>query len=630
MKKILGEAKTIRQLLSGAKYSIDYYQREYKWEDKQVMELIDDLTTKFLEDYEEGQERSRVESYGHYFLGSIIISDKDAEKFIVDGQQRLTTLTLLLTYLNNLQRGRPDPKRSSPIEELIFSARYGNKSFNIDVSRGPQGVGERAECMEALFEDKEFDVEGKPQTLANLVARYEEIDERFPNELKGEALPYFIDWLIENVHLVEITAFSDDDAYTIFETMNDRGLSLSPIDMLKGFLLSNIEDTGKRTPCNELWKKRVQELANHGKDVDADCFKAWLRSQYAKTIRERRRNAEPGDFDRLGSEFHRWVASEEVKKQLGLTNSESFLRFINRDFDFYSRQYLRLIQASRNFTPGLEEVFYNAQAGFTLQPMLLLAPILPADDDATIKRKWQLAGTYLDILLARRIWNNRTTDQSTMKYPIFRVMLAIRGLAPGALASKLQEELDSEKEDFASNDRFALHGMNRKQIARILARMTDFVEQGSGVASRYLEYTTGGGRRRYEVEHIWADKHGRHEDEFKLKTDFGAYRNRIGGLLLLPKSFNASFGDLPYEEKLTQYNGQNLLARSLHADCYNYNPGFRRFFEQTGLPFKSHSHFRKQDLDERHSLYRLLAERIWDVKRLTADGQAYTALASAG
>ena len=50
----------------------------------------------------------------------------------------------------------------------------------------------------------------------------------FPEELRDDALPYFIDWLLENVHLVEITAYSDDDAYTIFETMNDRGLSLTP------------------------------------------------------------------------------------------------------------------------------------------------------------------------------------------------------------------------------------------------------------------------------------------------------------------------------------------------------------------------------------------------------------------
>ena len=92
--------------------------------------------------------------------------------------------------------------------------------------------------------------------------------------------------------------------------------------------------------------------------------------------------------------------------------------------------------------------------------------------------------------------------------------------------------------------------MNRKQIPRILARMTNAVEQGSGMASRYLEYTTGKGKTRYEVEHIWADKDERHADEFSHKADFSAYRNRIGGLLLLPKSFNASYGDLPYEYKV--------------------------------------------------------------------------------
>ena len=68
----------------------------------------------------------------------------------------------------------------------------------------------------------------------------------FPTALRGAALPYFVDWLIENVHLVEITAYSDGDAYTIFETMNDRGLSLTPADMLKGYLLANITDADNR------------------------------------------------------------------------------------------------------------------------------------------------------------------------------------------------------------------------------------------------------------------------------------------------------------------------------------------------------------------------------------------------
>jgi uncharacterized protein with ParB-like and HNH nuclease domain len=70
---------------------------------------MDDLAGKFLEDYEPDHGRSQVEKYGHYFLGSIIISDKEGQKYIIDGQQRLTTMTLLLIYLHNLQIDRPAP-----------------------------------------------------------------------------------------------------------------------------------------------------------------------------------------------------------------------------------------------------------------------------------------------------------------------------------------------------------------------------------------------------------------------------------------------------------------------------------------------------------------------------------------
>jgi len=107
MREIRGDAKTVRQLLAGAKYSIDYYQREFKWRTKQVVELIDDLANMFLESYESGDDRKKVAEYGHYFLGSIIISDKDGQKFIIDGQQRLTSLTLLLRSILSMKPGIP-------------------------------------------------------------------------------------------------------------------------------------------------------------------------------------------------------------------------------------------------------------------------------------------------------------------------------------------------------------------------------------------------------------------------------------------------------------------------------------------------------------------------------------------
>jgi hypothetical protein len=194
---------------------------------------------------------------------------------------------------------------------------------------------------------------------------------------------------------------------------------------------------------------------------------------------------------------------------------------------------------------------------------------------------------------------------------MFLVMRDIRGLEVAALGRRLYETLTRETETFASNDRLRVHQQNRYALHRLLARLTDYVETQSGQPSHYAEYVNAG-TVRYEVEHVWADHPERHTDEFAHPTDFAEYRNRIGGLLLLPKSFNASYSDLRYEDKLPHYNTQNLLARSLHPQCYDHNPGFTRFIQEAGLPFRALDQFTKADLEERSELYRSIAERVWN------------------
>jgi uncharacterized protein with ParB-like and HNH nuclease domain len=190
--------------------------------------------------------------------------------------------------------------------------------------------------MDALFIGQTLVNESsQPESVRNIVARYKDIEDNFSEVLTQDALPYFIDWLSQNVHMVEITAYSDEDAYTIFETMNDRGLSLTPTDMLKGFVLANINDEAKKLRANQIWKDCVSGLMHFGKETDADAFKAWLRSQHAQTIRERRKGAVPGDFDRLGTEFHRWV--REHREDLALEKSSDFFAFVERDLAFYTQ-----------------------------------------------------------------------------------------------------------------------------------------------------------------------------------------------------------------------------------------------------------------------------------------------------
>ena len=327
-KTIDGRARTVCELLDKAKYAIDFYQREYAWQERQVRELIDDLTGKFLDSYEAGHSRHEVEGYGHYFLGSIVISHKRGQRFVVDGQQRLTTLTLLLIHLHHLQKDRGERVE---VQTLVYSEKFGRKSFNLDVP-------DRVEVMQRLMDGEAIDPNGTSESVRNIAARYANIADHLPEEATGVALPFFVDWLLENVHLVEIEAYSDEDAYTIFETMNDRGLSLSLPEMLKGYVLSNVRHEDDQRKVNTTWKQHMQALRELGDDEDVDFFKNWLRARHAETIRPGQKGAENKDFERIGTEFHRWVLDH--KEHLGLGDSGSFVRFVSRNLDFYARNAL--------------------------------------------------------------------------------------------------------------------------------------------------------------------------------------------------------------------------------------------------------------------------------------------------
>ena len=588
MTRIDSNARTIRQLLANTKYQLDYYQREYSWQAKHVTELLDDLNKVFLESYTEGDTLVDVPGYNHYFLGSIIISYTEGRRYIVDGQQRITTLILLLI---NLYRSLEDGRLRDQVDQCIYSLSGGTEGFNLDVP-------EWHDLMKALYTGTPFDESDQSESIQNIVLRYRDVVDYF--EIPDDAIPCFVSWLLENVYLVSIEAFDSKDAYVIFETVNDRGLPLTPTDMLRGYLLSNIDDPARRNVTSETWQRQVQTLQNIDKEDSTDAIKAWLRSQHAKSI---------PDFDRIGSEFHRWVG--ERNKALGLTDTDSFATFIERDFAFYSDQYYRLRLASRELTPGLECVYYNAQNNFTLQYPVLLAPLRVEDKEEDILSKIRITATYLDILIHRRIWNLQEIAQRSMADPMFAVMHAIRGADISKLSDMLYKRLESESHPFANNSLFQLQNGNRRKIFLILARMTDYVGVQSGASTQYVDYLRSG-KNRYEIEHIWANHFKYHTDEFSHESEFQAYRNRIGGLLLLPKSDNASSGDDPYDKKLGVYSGQNLLAKSLLEQTYRNNPGFRRFRENSGLNFRPHPEFKRADLDDRQNLYLRLAEQIWN------------------
>lgn len=400
--------------------------------------------------------------------------------------------------------------------------------------------------------------------------------------------------------------------------MNDRGLKLTPADMLKGYLLANIEDGKPRTKANDLWRRRLRSLDEHADDAGSDFLKTWLRSQYSTKIRERKKGAHPEDWDRIGTEFHRWLRG--AHDEIGLENREDYYNFVVGDLDFYSNQYERILKASSgpfHSDSPLRFVRYNADLGFTLQDQLLLAPVRVDDSQKTIDHKLEIVGRFTDILLAWRIWNFRATAYSTMQYAMFTVMRDIRGLGTDDLAKVLRDYLLKLDESFDNNDDLYVHQQNRGQLHKLLARISDYITVGSGQASPYIELTNGA-KVKYEVEHIWANHAERHTDEFTHEADFDRHRNRIGDLLLLPKQFNASYNDDTYAEKRPRYFSQNLLAASLDSQSYEKNPGFMAFVRSSGLLFKAHEEFKSADVIERGNLYREIAKQVWNPDDLLA------------
>ncbi|MCL3788322.1 DUF262 domain-containing protein [Ruminococcus bromii] len=602
MKKIEGSPKNLKQLLQNTKYSIHYYQREYMWQRKHIEELIDDLTSEFLDYYVPGDDRKDVQDYGAYFMGSIVLAGR--ENAIIDGQQRFSSLTLLLMYLNN--RLRSLGQNYSMIEQMIFSEAYGTKSFNINVE-------DRADCMNAIFNDQPFDTTNVGESVKNLYGRYTDIIDVFPNDdITDNMLLHFCDWLAEKVFFIEIVATTEQDAHKVFVTMNDRGLSLTSTEMLKGYLLSEIKDDSKREKLNNIWKDKVLSLKKDDDKGDETFIKAWLRAQYAETIRETKAGAVNQDFDIIGGSFHKWVRDERDK--LGLSTTDDFELFIMK-FSKFADVYRKIREAENTFAEETKYIYYNAQVNFTLQPQLLLAPICYEDTWPVIIEKMNLVARFIDLLITARVTNYRSVDYSTIKNYVFNVTKNIRRCSIDVLKARLKAQSDNFAYDpAAALPELRLNSFTKKYIKNMLARITGYIEEQTGVASNYCNYMNTQTKNPFEIEHIITDHYEWFTSEYSDQEEFRRWRNSFGALLLLHKSINASLNDSKYDYKLSKYcsNEGNIYTESLGDQAYQNNPKFKKFIADNGLGFKPYAQFGKAEITERIQLLVQLVNLVWN------------------
>lgn len=193
-KLIQGTVRTVNEMFNARRYSIEYYQREYSWEKVNVEELILDFARCFANDFETTHERSDVANYSPYFLGPVVTFSKDGVLYLVDGQQRMTSLSLLMIYISS--QLDPSDTLHSQLSTLVFSTQFGQSKFTIDVP-------EREAVMSAIRNGASVPPEDLDMSSQVLWERYQDISELFPEELRGDSLQFFVDWLLHRVHPLE-------------------------------------------------------------------------------------------------------------------------------------------------------------------------------------------------------------------------------------------------------------------------------------------------------------------------------------------------------------------------------------------------------------------------------------------
>ncbi len=249
MAEIDVELKTLKKILndSDSFYEVPDYQRPYSWDKENISELIDDLTAAYKNNHDE-----------KYFCGSLVLLN-NARYDVIDGQQRLTTFIILSCVMRDCYIDKLDAKAKAYINRAI------QDEFEPDKRKLTFLTGEQMQIdfeekilkgirfMNSLNPERAFPNDRYLQNAYYLrMFLDEKIDELQidPNE--------FIKWVFENIVLTVIMTNNLDNGIRIFNVLNDRGLPLSPMDILKSSLMTNLsaEDRNAFTRAGRICRRK--------------------------------------------------------------------------------------------------------------------------------------------------------------------------------------------------------------------------------------------------------------------------------------------------------------------------------------------------------------------------------------
>ena len=249
-------------------FEVPRYQRPYAWEVEQVEELVSDLISAMERDLE-----------APYFLGSIVLIKDDApQSQIVDGQQRLTTLTMLMCVLRDLVSAGSKSdfdhfilQRGKPLLGIEDHYRLDLRELDREFFRAKIQANDDFDTF--LKEDNSiFRTDSQRQIHTNVKCLHRRLSQL--SERERFDLASFIG---QKCFLVIVSTSDIDSAYRIFSVMNDRGLDLSPTDILKAEIIGGIAEISQPVYASK-WEETEAEL---GRDQFRDLF-AHIRTIYRK------------------------------------------------------------------------------------------------------------------------------------------------------------------------------------------------------------------------------------------------------------------------------------------------------------------------------------------------------------
>jgi len=269
--KIESKDTDIESLLDGSYFHIPRFQRPYSWDDDNIIEFWNDVV---------------VNKSPEYFIGSMVVYKKAKQQFgVVDGQQRLTTITILLCVIRDYFLQLQCDDYAEGIHQLIERKDRSNKNeyvlktetsfpyFQEHIQKFKEGPNVEVEIKdeEKNLENANTSFKKLVGSILNAVDQDASVAEEKKHSLKVSKLIELRDSVL-NLNLIFVTLDNEDDAYLIFETLNTRGKNLSLTDLVKNHFSKHLKARGAVDHAKLKWQNMLETIHNSSADISSDNY----------------------------------------------------------------------------------------------------------------------------------------------------------------------------------------------------------------------------------------------------------------------------------------------------------------------------------------------------------------------